>query len=152
MSKEDVINYVMTTPSNPNKAVLEGMLDSIIDAGGGGNSEEGTLIYEGDVAMSFSSAEIPISHNSICLNTNYRNGLYKFCFDDEVVYLLAYDIDSSSSMTGYSINTMQTSNDFTIQMNSPDNSRPVSLGNVFAKYYYYEGPAKTMHVKVYQLA
>lgn len=33
MSKEDVIDYVMTTPSNPNKAVLEGMLDSIADAG-----------------------------------------------------------------------------------------------------------------------
>ena len=29
MSKEDVINYVMTTPNNPNRAVLEGMLDEI---------------------------------------------------------------------------------------------------------------------------
>ena len=34
MSKEDIIDYVMTTPSNPNKTVLEGMLDSIADAGG----------------------------------------------------------------------------------------------------------------------
>ena len=33
MSKEDVINYVMTTPGNPNRAVLEGMLDSISDGG-----------------------------------------------------------------------------------------------------------------------
>lgn len=35
MSKEEIIDYVMTTPSNPNKAVLEGMLDSIAEAGGG---------------------------------------------------------------------------------------------------------------------
>lgn len=35
MSKEDVINYVMTTPSNPNRAVLSGMLDSIAESGGG---------------------------------------------------------------------------------------------------------------------
>ncbi len=34
MSKEDVINYVMTTPGNPNKAVLSGMLDSIAQSGG----------------------------------------------------------------------------------------------------------------------
>ena len=33
MSKEDVINYVMTTPNNPNRAVLEGMLDSIAEVG-----------------------------------------------------------------------------------------------------------------------
>lgn len=29
MSKEDVINYVMTTPNNPNRAVLEGMLEEV---------------------------------------------------------------------------------------------------------------------------
>lgn len=29
MSKEDVIDYVMTTPSNPNRAVLSGMLDEV---------------------------------------------------------------------------------------------------------------------------
>lgn len=34
MSKEEIINYVMTTPSNPNKAVLSGMLDSVAQSGG----------------------------------------------------------------------------------------------------------------------
>ena len=34
MSKEDIINYVMTTPSNSNRAVLSGMLDSIAQSGG----------------------------------------------------------------------------------------------------------------------
>ena len=36
MGKENVIDYVMTTPGNPNRAVLSGMLDSIAEAGGGG--------------------------------------------------------------------------------------------------------------------
>ena len=35
MGKQEVIDYVMTTPSNPNRAVLEGMLDSIAEAGNG---------------------------------------------------------------------------------------------------------------------
>ena len=29
MGKEDIINYVMTTPGNPNRAVLSGMLDGV---------------------------------------------------------------------------------------------------------------------------
>lgn len=29
MTKENVINYVMTTPNNPNRAVLEGMLEEV---------------------------------------------------------------------------------------------------------------------------
>lgn len=44
MSKEDVINYVMTTPNNPNRAVLEGMLDSITGA-----SEEMIILTEESV-------------------------------------------------------------------------------------------------------
>lgn len=54
MSKEDIINYVMTTPGNPNRAVLEGMLDSIANAGGGtlrvniasSDQTEGTITYD----------------------------------------------------------------------------------------------------------
>lgn len=33
MSKEDVIDYVMTTPGNSNRAVLNGMLDDMIKQG-----------------------------------------------------------------------------------------------------------------------
>jgi len=54
MSKEDIINYVMTTPGNPNRAVLEGMLDSVAEAGGGrlrvniasSDQTEGTITYD----------------------------------------------------------------------------------------------------------
>lgn len=34
MSKEEIIDYVMTTPGNSNRAVLSGMLDSIAQSGG----------------------------------------------------------------------------------------------------------------------
>ena len=54
MTKQEIIDYVMTTPSNPNKAVLEGMLDSIANAGGGrlrvniasSDQTEGTITYD----------------------------------------------------------------------------------------------------------
>ena len=148
MEKQDIIDYVLRTPGNTNPAVLDGMLNSI----DGGGSEEGVLIFEGDVEMSFKSADLPVDHDSICLDANYKNGLYKFYFDDEVVYLLAYDISSSGDMAGYPIRTVQTSSNFAVDMYSPNQSRPAPLGNVYAQYYYYEGPAKTMHIKVYQLA
>ena len=148
MDKQDIINYVLKTPTNTNPAVLSGMLDSIE---GDDSAEEGVLLYEGDVKMSSRKAVLPIDHNSICLDTNYKNGLYKFYFDDEVVYFLTYDISSSIEMAGYYIYTAQTNSNFTVQMYSSNNSRPVSLGNVYAKYYYYSGPEKTMHIKVYQL-
>ena len=34
MNKEDIINYVMTTPGNPNRAVLSGMLEDVSEGGG----------------------------------------------------------------------------------------------------------------------
>lgn len=48
MSKEDVINYVMTTPSNPNKAVLSGMLDGIASTSGGGTPLLVNAVYDGE--------------------------------------------------------------------------------------------------------
>lgn len=46
MSKEDIINYVMTTPGNPNRAVLTGMLDDTADTG-----ETGYNCYEEMVTL-----------------------------------------------------------------------------------------------------
>ena len=56
MSKEQVMDYVMTTPSNPNKAVLEGMLDSIVEAGGGGDEYLG--IHTATVNVTFDTSEV----------------------------------------------------------------------------------------------
>lgn len=51
MTKQEIIDYVMTTPSNPNKAVLEGMLDSFSEGEGGGGDTPAPsriLLYEND--------------------------------------------------------------------------------------------------------
>ena len=56
MTKQEIIDYVMTTPSNPNKAVLEGMLDSFSDDEGGGGGSSRILLYEND-ALDISSED-----------------------------------------------------------------------------------------------
>ena len=55
MTKEKIIEYVLTTPHNPNRAVLNDMLETYLaDNGGGGGGDtptppdpEGTVIYDG---------------------------------------------------------------------------------------------------------
>ena len=39
MEKQDIINYVLTTPENTNPAILEGMLEQLIAQSGGGGGE-----------------------------------------------------------------------------------------------------------------
>ena len=43
MTKQDIIDYVMTTPKNTNKAVLSNMLDQLAEDGGG---ESNLAIYK----------------------------------------------------------------------------------------------------------
>ena len=145
MDKNQILDYVMDSPGNTNRAVLSGMLDSI----GGGDNEEWTLIYEGDVDMSTQASTIKPTKESICLNTNYRRSLYKIYFDDKVVYSLPFGINSSS-LAGYTINNQCTSYDFNINMYSTKENMPVKLTSLDLSYYYYSGPAKTMHIKIYQ--
>lgn len=40
MTKQNIIDYVMNTPHNTNKAVLNSMLDSIVSGGGGDTSSD----------------------------------------------------------------------------------------------------------------
>lgn len=54
MTKEKIIEYVLTTPCNPNRAVLSDMLDTYLADNGGGGGDiptppdpEGTVIYDG---------------------------------------------------------------------------------------------------------
>ena len=92
MTKQEIIDYVMTTPSNPNKAVLEGMLDSIANAGGGGDEYrsrieatlEHAIIPQGttkigdfafDYLTSLKSVQIPDSVSSIGSNAFANSGL-----------------------------------------------------------------------------
>ena len=51
MDKNDIINYVMHTPHNTNRAVLSSMLNQLTEGGGGGSSD-------------FSTAEVTIVANN----------------------------------------------------------------------------------------
>lgn len=51
MTKQDIINYVMTTPHNTNKAILNDMLDQMINDSGSGSDFDIQVIT------------IPVTHN-----------------------------------------------------------------------------------------
>lgn len=61
MTKEEILDYVVNTPGNTNRAVLSDMLDGISDGG----SEDGYLGIE--------AVEIPISIKSIPEGVNLEN-------------------------------------------------------------------------------
>ena len=66
MSKEDVINYVMTTPGNPNRAVLEGMLEKNGDGGSGYSCyEEMVTLAEETVTTIKKSEQSPFAEGEI---------------------------------------------------------------------------------------
>lgn len=82
MSKEDIINYVMTTPNNPNRAVLEGMLEENGDGSSGYNcyeeivtlAEETVTTVKKSEEASFAEGEMtfenPITANTIHVTFN----------------------------------------------------------------------------------
>lgn len=65
MTKQEIIDYIMTTPSNPNKAVLEGMLDSIANANGGGND-----IDTSDIRITLTGLNGTLGANGLCFVYN----------------------------------------------------------------------------------
>ena len=65
MTKQEIIDYIMTTPSNPNKAVLEGMLDSIANAGGGSGDTDTS-----DIRITLTGLNGTLGTNGLCLVYN----------------------------------------------------------------------------------
>ena len=66
MSKEDIIDYVMTTPSNPNRAVLSGMLDGMSGEDSGYScSEEMVTLAEETVTTTKKSEESSFAEGKI---------------------------------------------------------------------------------------
>ena len=79
MTKQEIIDYVMTTPSNPNKAVLEGMLDSIANAGGGGvdpNVSAFTLDLGSEANFNDLHIQIVSARFAEGITTSTNNGLF----------------------------------------------------------------------------
>lgn len=81
MTKQEIIDYVMTTPGNPNKAVLSGMLDSIAESGG-------TLKVK-EISQKFSI--MPMNANSIEHKVTLLNKIegYEALTADNIV---SYDV------------------------------------------------------------
>jgi len=46
MEIEEIVNYIMETPSNPNPWILRGMLEQLNQGGSGGKSMIVTVTYE----------------------------------------------------------------------------------------------------------
>ena len=88
MSKEDVINYVMTTPNNPNRAVLEGMLDEIEKGG----AMEASYIQLGTIENAISSELGNNTMRRISGNLYYQDeSLYDKIGDKTIIgYMIAY--------------------------------------------------------------
>ena len=69
MDKNDIIEYVMNTPHNTNKAVLSSMLNQLAEGGGGGSSDFSTAqvtFINADTAHSYSVAAFRI--DSDCMS------------------------------------------------------------------------------------
>jgi len=81
MTKQEIIDYVMTTPSNPNKAVLEGMLDSIINAGGG--EQTGDVVFK-------------MANSNFALEAPLQTPAYSSSLEEAVVHIDINGINSGA--------------------------------------------------------
>ena len=81
MTKQEIIDYIMTTPSNPNKAVLEGMLDSIDNAGGEADPNLNYFTIDGTHAY-FNSVGNYMPITSMVLSPNVKT-LQAGCFNGQ---------------------------------------------------------------------
>lgn len=67
MTKQDIIEYVMNTPHNTNKAVLSSMLNQLVEGGGGSSdfsTAEVSFVYNKEGSGWDSVSYIPIIHEA----------------------------------------------------------------------------------------
>ena len=102
MNKEEIIDYVMTTPNNPNKAVLEGMLDSFSDGEGGGGSSR-VLLYENDAVIVDQDGISPIIYTMATTNLTTCPWVDELSLSIEVdgEVVLTENINSTSNTDAY---------------------------------------------------
>ena len=118
MSKEDVINYVMTTPGNTNRAVLGSMLDSIK---GDGEIPYPKIFMQVTPGMSFYYNCLTHSYEDfiafkdgdiVWLDEEWTNGQAEFAFHgllmvrkvNDIVFLLNFPSYSSDTDSSYNFN------------------------------------------------
>lgn len=146
MGTQEVIDYVMNSPHNTNRAVLESMLDSI-ESGGG--AEEGVLLYEGDHEISSTATAIYFeAQTSLCLPDGYERSLYKVYFGDDIQYCYVSSV-GTSSLDGTEMNVYTTKYPYVVRVfGEPSGSRYY----LTKMYLNIMGPSTQMHIKIYQVA
>lgn len=145
MDKQDIINYVLETPTNTNPAVLSGMLDSL----GGGSAEEGVLLYEGDHEISTTTTPIYFEiSTSLCLPSGYERSLYKVYFGDNIQYCYVSSV-GTSSLDGTEMNIYKTKYPYIVQIFGESNGSEYYLTKMYLRIM---GPPTQMHIKIYQVA
>ena len=87
MDKNDIINYVMHTPHNTNRAVLSSMLNQLTKGGSGGSSDFSTAevtVYDVSQGTLFSAIDAPGPGAPVVISTcdiesgiTYTVALYK---------------------------------------------------------------------------
>lgn len=87
MEKQDIINYVLKTPTNTNPAVLSGMLDSI--EGSGSGAIEMTTVFEDDISLTYTIGQFgpPVGGYDDNFTIQVTNGFFKLVYDNNDVLL-----------------------------------------------------------------
>ena len=120
MTKQEIIDYVMTTPSNPNKAVLEGMLDSFSDGEGGGGSNR-VLLYENDALEFTNQGAPPIIYTT-------ARGLFLEPVWNDGNLTFAIEIDGEEAFVGYVVTPSGTTEQAAMGIKNPGDTQAVSDG------------------------
>ena len=76
MEKQDIINYVLTTPENTNPAILEGMLEQLIAQSGGGGGGGESDFSTANVTVKYDDE--PASNTTIIAPNYYDTEGYIF--------------------------------------------------------------------------
>lgn len=95
MTKQEIIDYVMNSPANSNRAVLKGMLDSVAEASGGrlrvniasSDQTEGTITYDKTWQEVHDALE-----SGMDVTYQYPNGMYFRIFAAQSFPHLGYAI------------------------------------------------------------
>jgi hypothetical protein len=85
---QEVVDYVLKTPLNTNKAILNSMLVELAEGGGGGVNPDGTVQLRRDNDYNYNKigdSFIP-ANGEICLVDTARDGLRAKCGDGKTVW------------------------------------------------------------------
>lgn len=120
ITKKDIMNYVLNTPTNTNPAVLSSMLDSI----GSGSSIEMVTLFDDDIVLTYTAGTQygpPIGQTSGTISAIPGNGFMKITYEDFSLFITVTDGSFSMSKL-ISDSKLSFIRSFTISSYSSENS------------------------------